>query len=176
MTSTTYTVVSESGDHIRSGLTAIDAMDEILSHDGYAYEIRREADGSGFTLWHSDGSAASPRGARHMVQTVIYSVANNADAAKAEIAAKVLAASEGWPGSPEAMTDAEYDASIGDRTMTKSEATSAMQNGTKIEAGINEDHDTGRIVSIDGNMAMIAWDSGVRTVCPISDLSVADDA
>jgi len=60
--------------------------------------------------------------------------------------------------------------------MTKNEARFAMQSWTTVEAGIGEDHDTGRIISIDGNMATIAWNSGVRTTCPISDLIVADAA
>lgn len=62
--------------------------------------------------------------------------------------------------------------------MDITEALDAWENGTKVEAGVGEDHDTGRIISIanDGtkwSVAMVAWDSGVRTPCPICDLSAA---
>jgi hypothetical protein len=40
----------------------------------------------------------------------------------------------------------------------------------KVEARYGEDHDTGRIIAIRGDMAEVAWDSGVRTPCPIADL------
>lgn len=43
--------------------------------------------------------------------------------------------------------------------------------GDKVEAGKGEDHDTGRVVSIDDTMAFVSWDSGVATPCPIADLS-----
>lgn len=107
---TTYTVfTNESATEIVGrGLTAEQAMDELLSHDGYAWEIRREADGDGWRLWHSDGSAYSTRGARHMVATVAFSLADDkADAAR-EIAERVIAA--GWRGLPDCMTDEDYDA------------------------------------------------------------------
>lgn len=54
--------------------------------------------------------------------------------------------------------------------MTKAEAQQAMEDRTEVESGAGEDHDTGRIISIDGDMATVSWDSGVRTPCPISDL------
>lgn len=43
--------------------------------------------------------------------------------------------------------------------------------GMRVEVGEGEDHDTGRVVEINGAMAMVAWDSGVRTSCPVADLS-----
>lgn len=56
--------------------------------------------------------------------------------------------------------------------MTTSEATEAMENGTKVEAGEGEDYDEGYIISIEGDMATVAWDSGVRAPCPIADLEI----
>jgi len=53
--------------------------------------------------------------------------------------------------------------------MTKQQATQAMENGTKVEAGKGEDYDTGVIHSIDGDMAVVGWQSGVNTPCPIAD-------
>ncbi len=43
--------------------------------------------------------------------------------------------------------------------------------GSRVEAGQGEDHDAGRIVEIVGDMATVAWDSGVKTPCPLADLS-----
>lgn len=57
--------------------------------------------------------------------------------------------------------------------MTKNEAQTAMDERTTVEAGKGDDHDTGRIVAIDGDTAMVAWDSGVRTPCALVDLRVA---
>lgn len=48
--------------------------------------------------------------------------------------------------------------------------TNEIEVGMKVEAGEGEDHDTGRVESIDNDMAFIAWDSGVKTPCPIGDL------
>jgi hypothetical protein len=45
-----------------------------------------------------------------------------------------------------------------------------IKPGARVEAGKGEDHDTGRVVEINGEMAVVAWDSGVRTPCPVTDL------
>lgn len=60
--------------------------------------------------------------------------------------------------------------------MTRREAKRAMADRTKVQAGKpgTQDHDTGRIVALKGNMAEVAWDSGVRTPCSIGDLETAD--
>ncbi len=59
--------------------------------------------------------------------------------------------------------------------MTKTAAKKAIVHHTKIEGGKpgTEDYDTGYILSLDGDMAYVAWNSGVRTQCPISDLYTA---
>ena len=44
--------------------------------------------------------------------------------------------------------------------------------GSRVEAGQGEDHDTGRIIEIDGEMALVAWDSGVKTRHPLADLTL----
>jgi hypothetical protein len=60
----------------------------------------------------------------------------------------------------------------GDRQMTKHEAQAALESHTKVEAGNGDDHDTGHILAINGDMADVGWDSGVRTPCPITDLQI----
>ena len=107
---TTYTVFAnaDATDVIDRHLTAEQAMEELLVHDGYAYEIRREEDGRGWRLWRSDGSAYSTRGARHMVETVAFSLEDDEAAATAEIAEYVCRA--GWRRLPDCMTDEDYDA------------------------------------------------------------------
>jgi hypothetical protein len=57
--------------------------------------------------------------------------------------------------------------------MTEAQAKRAMNAGTKIEAGAGDDYDTGRIIEINGDMAVVAWDSGTRTPCPVRDISIA---
>lgn len=58
--------------------------------------------------------------------------------------------------------------------MTAEQAKNAMRNRLKVEAGEGPDHDTGIIVSVDPaeGMAVVSWQSGVRTPCPIEDLEV----
>ena len=50
-----------------------------------------------------------------------------------------------------------------------------IKEGARVEAGEGEDHDTGRVVSVDGDMAIVAWDSGVKTPCPVEDLWEIDE-
>lgn len=57
--------------------------------------------------------------------------------------------------------------------MTRNAAITAMENATKVQAGQGEDHDIGIIHSIDGEMAVVGWQSGVNTPCLITDLSAA---
>ena len=59
--------------------------------------------------------------------------------------------------------------------MTKAAAKKAMVNHIEVEGGKpgTDEYDTGYIVSIAGDMANVAWNSGVRTPCPISDLRAA---
>lgn len=47
--------------------------------------------------------------------------------------------------------------------------------GERVEAGEGDDHDAGRILGFNGRMALVAWQSGVRTPCPIVDLAPAAD-
>jgi hypothetical protein len=46
----------------------------------------------------------------------------------------------------------------------------AFSVGDRVEAGEGEDHDTGRVESIEGNAACVAWDSGVKTPANLSAL------
>lgn len=56
--------------------------------------------------------------------------------------------------------------------MTTREAIDAMQTQCRVQAGEGTDHDTGRIHKIDGSWAVVGWESGVTTPCPIADLSL----
>jgi hypothetical protein len=109
---TTYTVFdgNDSSRLYGSGLTAEEAMSEILTYDGYRYEIRKgEFKGLAcWELWHSDSSENSTRGARHMVKTVAFSLAEDEVTATREIAVEVIAA--GWSRMPECVTDEDYHA------------------------------------------------------------------
>jgi hypothetical protein len=58
--------------------------------------------------------------------------------------------------------------------MTQIQARAAMGAHLRVQGGEGEDHDTGYIIDVEGDMATVAWDSGVRTPCPISDLRVAE--
>lgn len=40
---------------------------------------------------------------------------------------------------------------------------SIVEPGMRVAAGSGEDYDNGRIDSINGDMAQVSWDSGVRT-------------
>ena len=105
---TTYTVISPGGDVIDRNLTALQAMREMLTYDGYAYRFRRDKAGNLY-LYHSDGSVNSTRGARHFVRCVSEINSSLAGiAGQREIAEQVINAA--WPRLPEAMTDADYDA------------------------------------------------------------------
>ena len=111
---TTYTVfdANESNNIYGRGLTAEQAMDEILTYDGYRYEIQK-SDFQGSVCWdlyHSDGSVASTRGACHMVKTVIFSLIEDEVQATREIAERVIAA--GWSRVPDVMTDEAFDAML----------------------------------------------------------------
>ena len=105
MTTYRYTVsCPENGTIYDRGLTALQAMNEILSHDGYKWKFVRSSDGR-LTLWHSDGSQNSTRGARHFVKTVASSMKPGLQGQR-DIARQVITAC--WRGLPEAMEDAAY--------------------------------------------------------------------
>lgn len=111
----TYTVTNpNSGALLGRGLSVTEAADAILTHDGYAYEVREMGAGH-YELFVSDGSANSPRGARHLNSTILSiggCYAADAEAAWRELAGRVLTAD--WEG-PQAMTDADYEAALADQ-------------------------------------------------------------
>ena len=63
----TYTVrrIYDTDQTAEVGLTLKDAAEALMTQDGFAFEIRPSTGGM-LSLWLSDGSANSPRGARHM--------------------------------------------------------------------------------------------------------------
>jgi hypothetical protein len=109
---TTYTVYRPfSGAVLNQGLTAVEAMYELLTYDGYRYEIRK-GDFKGracWDLWHSDGSENSPRGAFDMVKTAIHSFEEDEDKALQDIAEQVIYA-DNWDRAPWALTDEDHAA------------------------------------------------------------------
>lgn len=46
-----------------------------------------------------------------------------------------------------------------------------LEIGDRVESGGGDDHDTGRIIAIDGDRAEVAWRTGVRTWQPLAMLS-----
>lgn len=162
---TTYTVTDLNGNVLDSGLTAVEAMDVILTADGHEYEIRHEADGEGYRLWTSTHSRTSTAysGLR---QSVVYSLAADEATAEQEIAAKVLAAR--WPRKPEATTDERHAAMLAE---LEADAASGYQVGDRVEGGEGEDYDTGTVVEVESGV-LVAWDSGVRCWAPADVLRV----
>ncbi len=106
---TLYTVLDCNGEHQVSGLTVAEAAREVMQYDGHQFEIRAAEDGNGFELWTSQFSRNSTGGGRPLVKSVIYSVADDRDAAEAEIYRKVIAHADWWKGYS-VMTDEDYAA------------------------------------------------------------------
>ena len=106
VTATTYTVFrcAEWTNVAGEGLSLQAAAEQLLTGDGYAFEIRQE--GGLYELFISDGSRNSPRGATHLRSCVASGfVATDIE----ELYRKIVA--EEWHGW-EALTDADYRASM----------------------------------------------------------------
>lgn len=102
---TTYTVFqSDNSAEATTGLSIEDAAHELMTTDGYAYEWRTDADGY-HTVWLSDGSANSTRGARHM------RASRFAGFDRAEVLRAIVA--DDWRGY-EAMADDAFAAMLAD--------------------------------------------------------------
>jgi len=97
---TLYAVLTQHGGLIDANLTAAEAAQAILNHDGQDYEIRRSVDG--YDLWTRQQVAG-----RGWSKTVIYSREENKEFAEATIYRKVIAAN--WQGQPQAIPMAEYE-------------------------------------------------------------------
>jgi len=106
MIDTTYTVFrSQNSGEYEAGHSLSSAARELLTADGYDYEIRDDAKHAGMrVLWISDGSRNSPRGASHLRHSVYFGYSDD------EIFAQVVAA-DGWHGM-EAMTDDDFTAML----------------------------------------------------------------
>ena len=103
---TKYTVFNSDGDVLERGLTLAEAAQTMLTEDNHRYAIQQDADG-GFSLWVSQFSAASTLGGRPLVKSVIFSLADSYEAAKAEIFNDIVLFGTGWNGLW-VMTDDEY--------------------------------------------------------------------
>lgn len=105
-----YTVINDSGHLVARHLTSVEAMYEILLHDGHDFEIVQASEGDGYGLLVSRFSRHGPCGSRPLVQTCVWSFETDRDSAELEIADRVIHHSSSWQGYPTAMTDADYDA------------------------------------------------------------------
>lgn len=52
--------------------------------------------------------------------------------------------------------------------------TNPIEVGDRVEAGDGDDYDTGRVERIDGDSAIVAWDSGVKTPMDLTALRVIE--
>ena len=103
---TTYTVYQSQDFSIcRTGLTLDQAANELLTGDGYTYEIRPEDDGQGWRLWISRGSQHSYGGTQGLISSVFFSLADAETEAAAEIFQKILG--HEWHGQ-EGSTDEQF--------------------------------------------------------------------
>lgn len=108
----TYTILNRQGDVIGRSLSLPEAMDAILSDDGYEWKISPNVRAPGWSLWHSSFSRNSPSYCG-LIKTVIGSGSDDADEARNDIAEKVVASVEMFLGrGAAAMTDDAYDAMI----------------------------------------------------------------
>lgn len=71
---------------------------------------------------------------------------------------------------------ADADTGIADVALISDEIADAYYNHIKVVAGTGADRDTGYIHMIEGDAAMVGWDSGVGTMVALADLSIADAA
>jgi hypothetical protein len=98
MNKTTYTVRAQDGSVLRSGLTAVEAAQEILGYDGRVYDLRR--DRFGWQLYISRFSRCSYGGHGGLVEAysgnnLIYSLASSEDEAWEDVANQVIEAGLG---------------------------------------------------------------------------------
>ena len=114
---TTYTVLNRHGDVQVEGASLSEAAQAVLGYDGHEYEIRKDEDGLGYTLWVSQFSRNSALGGRPLVRSAIYSSFNGQSEgdAEAEIFRKVIAHASSWDNQ-DVMTDESYAKLLADLT------------------------------------------------------------
>lgn len=110
----TYTVTRKDGDVIARGLSAYEAMDAILSYDGYRWEVRAEKASDGETLFglYTSSQSDAACGYYEMDTAYIGAWAKSGSEAMSIIAQKVIHRCRNWRDSPDCCTDAEYDAML----------------------------------------------------------------
>lgn len=108
---TTYTVLRKDGEVIARGLSAHEAMGEIMGYDDFLWDVRAvktEGDATYFALY------TIPRWAvgfdYKTLRPKVSAWAKSEDEAQALIADMVIRECANWRYSPDCMTDAEYDA------------------------------------------------------------------
>lgn len=100
-----YTVAREDGNSRQTDLTAAEAADAILSHDGGQWDIRAANDGNGFELWSKAMN-------RDWTKTVIFSLESDKQKATKEIVQAVVDSSPSWRGGLRAESMETYNASL----------------------------------------------------------------
>lgn len=105
---TTYATFNQNdSSNAVEGQTLRDAAQVLLTADSYDYEIR--PDDTGWSLWVSQFSGASPLGGRPLVRSRFFSVERHQATAEADIFQAVVR--EEWHGM-RAMPDADYAAML----------------------------------------------------------------
>ncbi len=66
----------------------------------------------------------------------------------------------------------EADTGVADVALISEEIADAYYNHVKVAAGTGEDRDTGYIHMIEGDAALVGWDSGVSTMTALADLTI----
>lgn len=97
---TTYTFYTDGG-RVERGLTAEQAVDMYLSHDGREWDIR-PMDGGGYVVW--DRQQVAGKGWK---PTTLKSFESDEAQARGEIIAQALTLT--WYSGIDIMTDADYD-------------------------------------------------------------------
>ena len=54
--------------------------------------------------------------------------------------------------------------------------TTTIKAGDMVMADAGDDTDTGRVLAVTGDVAVVGWDSGVKTTCPVGGLRVITEA
>ncbi len=64
------------------------------------------------------------------------------------------------------------------KTSAEAIAMVSIKEEDRVEAGEpgTEDYDTGRVISIEGAVATVAWSSGVRTPIPMAALRLVEES
>lgn len=103
-----FVVLNTHGSVQERDCTLAEAAEAVMNYDGHDYEIRPAQDGHGFELFVTQFSRNSTGGGLPLIKSVIFSLADDIDAAKDEIFQQVIKRATWWSGC-EVMEQREYD-------------------------------------------------------------------